>query len=132
MADDRKMVEPAERPLGLLERLTRDVDQMDPASPPEACSASARMTSFSPLPQPSSTNCGSTVVRTAQQIDDVDGVRSEQPPFGARDAIPRQPADGLEQARAERVVEILGLQLFRREREVPPHVGSEVERELID
>ena len=95
--------------------------------PPAACSASARMTSFSPLPHPSSTNSGTT--RPIGSRRAARRSRRRAPPaaaLGARDAVPRQPADRLEQARAERVVEILRLQLLRREREIAPHVGGEI------
>ena len=56
---------------------------------------------------------------------------AEQPVLGARDPIPRQPADRLEQARPERVVQVLRLQLLRREREIAPHVGGEFGGEAI-
>ena len=43
----------------------------------------------------------------------------------ARDPVPRQPADGLEQARPERVVEVLRLQLLGHEREIARDIGGE-------
>ena len=109
--------------LGLLERLRRDVDQVTRALAPRAGSASASSTSFSPLPQPSSTI---VPVEPRRARDDLARVRAEQPRLGPRDAIPRQPADRLEQARAERVVEILRLQLLRRQREIARDVGGEL------
>ena len=67
----------------------------------------------------------------AQARDDFRGVAIEQGPLRARDAIPGQPADRLEEARPERVVEILRLQLLRRQREVAPDVGGEISYQLF-
>ena len=61
----------------------------------------------------------------AERRHDRPGVPREQLGLGARDPVPRQPADRLEQARAERVVQILRLQLLGREREVALDIGSE-------
>jgi hypothetical protein len=51
-------------------------------------------------------------------IDDLLGVTLEQLVLRPRDAIPREPADRFEQARSEGVVQILRLQLFRRQLKV--------------
>src|SRR5262249_36241412 len=71
-------------------------------------------------------------IRSAQQVDDLTSVRFEQPPLRAGDAVPRQTADRLEEARAERIVEILRLQLLGGQREIAPHIGSEIDTQLVD
>src|SRR5205085_12371228 len=60
----------------------------------------------------------------ADASDDRGRVLLEQPLLRARNAVPRQPADRFEQARAERVVEILGLKLLRRQRQIAADVGG--------
>jgi hypothetical protein len=71
-------------------------------------------------------------VGPAQRRDDRAGVPRQQRRLGARDPIPRQPADRLEQAGAERVVQVLRLQLLRCGRQVAPDVGGELCRQGID
>src|SRR4029450_3703416 len=44
----------------------------------------------------------------------------------ARETIRGQPADRLEERRAERVVQVFRLELLRRQREIALHVGREV------
>jgi hypothetical protein len=51
--------------------------------------------------------------RLGEAGNHVCGVRVQERRFGARDAIPRQPADRIEQRRAEAVVEIFRRQLTR-------------------
>ena len=66
-------------------------------------------TSFSPLPQPSSTS----VHRALHAAATISASASRQkPPLGPRDPVPRQQADRLEEGRAERVVEVLRLELL--------------------
>ena len=50
----------------------------------------------------------------------------EEPSLGARDPVPRQAADRLEEGGAQTVVEIPGLELLRRQREIAPDVPGEV------
>ena len=95
------------------------------ADPPAACSASASTASFSPLPHPSSTIVDGS---GAERRHDFFRVRDQQSMFCARDSIPRQSADRLEQARPERVVQILRLKLLRRELQIAAHFGGEFER----
>ena len=71
---------------------------------------SASIASFSPLPQPSSTKRD----RVLERADHVGGKPREQAALGARDPVPRQPADRLEESRAQSVVEVLRLDLLRR------------------
>ena len=61
--------------------------------------------SFSPLPQPSSTIVGASL-QSGSAAATSRACCSRSRGLGARDAIPRQPADRIEQAGAERVVEI--------------------------
>ena len=49
----------------------------------------------------------------------------QQPALRPRDAIPRQMANRLEEARAERVVQVAGLQLLWRALEIADHVRLE-------
>ena len=71
------------------------------------------------------------VLERAEPRDDLGRVPMEQRALRARDAVPRQPADRLEEARAERVVEILRLQLLRREREIARDVGGALHQRVI-
>ena len=115
MAHDRDVLETRQPLLGLLQRLRRDVDQVYAR---RAASRLQRLgeqhqllaAAASQLDDRRTARCPS-----AETIDDL-GVRDEQAVLGARDAIPRQPADRLEQARSERVVEVLRLKLLRRQR----------------
>ena len=52
--------------------------------------------------------------RRIEGSDDVLGPPGDQLRLGARDLVPRQPADGVEQRRSERIVEVLRRQLLRR------------------
>ena len=120
VADDRDVLEAPERALGELERRRRDVDQVDRAPGAAAArSASAIIASFSPLPQPSSTSVTGSPTRRHHLRREP----REQAPLGARDPVPRQVADRLEERRAEPVVEVLRLELLGREGEVAAHVG---------
>ena len=52
----------------------------------------------------------------------------QQPALGPRDAIPGETTDRFEQARPELVVQVLRLQLLRRQRKIAPYFR----RELLD
>ena len=107
----RHWSKPAEPRLGRARGPARDVDQMHARG--RLCgSAAISSASFSPLPQPSSTSADRVPAREHGPRH-VARVRAQQPGLGARDAVPRQPADRVEQARPERIVEISRLQLFR-------------------
>ena len=89
----------------------RDVDQVDDdaagagcAAPRRASRASRRCRSRArrASPDPSS---GATISAAN---------RAKQPPLGPRDPVPGQPADRLEESGAERVVEVLRLELLGR------------------
>ena len=128
MADHRERVEPS--PASARDCSSAcggDVDQMHAAAAAgrlqrlgEDRRASRRCRS------PSSTTAARATDPIRRAVDDLARVRAQQPALRARDAIPRQPADRLEQAEPERVVEILRRQLPRRQREVVPHVGGEI------
>src|SRR4051812_45254460 len=62
------------------------------------------------------------VRRPSGKIEDLTRVRVEQALFGASDLIPRQSADGLENRRAEGIVEVAGRQLAWLKRQVILHV----------
>src|SRR6516165_6372683 len=56
---------------------------------------------------------------------DVAGARGEQPLLGSSNGVPRKPADGFEQGRAQLVVEVLRGQLSRAQRQVVLDVVGE-------
>ena len=64
-------------------------------------------------------------IRASGGGEDLRAVRVNQPPLGPRDRIPRQLADGVEQRRAERVVERARRELTRRLRQVIANIGGE-------
>jgi hypothetical protein len=122
VSHDRDVLERAERPLRELEGRRRDVDEVDEhalAAAPQALREHREL-----------------LAASAAELDDRDRILEgfhhlgrvalEQPALGARDPVPRQPADRLEQRGAERVVKVLRLDLLRRQREVAAHVGGEV------
>ena len=124
MADDRDVLQARQPLLGLLERLRGDVDQVDAG---RAAGRLQRLGEHDQLLAAAAPELDDRGGSSSPSVgDDLPRVSVEQAALRARDAVPRQPADRLEQARAERVVEILRLELLRREREIAPDVGGEV------
>jgi len=64
--------------------------------------------------------------RILERGDHLRSEAGEKPALGARDAVPRQPADGLEERGAQSVVEVLRLDLPRGQREIAPDIASEI------
>jgi hypothetical protein len=62
-------------------------------------------------------------------LDDRRRVPFEKLALRAGDAVPRQAADRLEQTRAERIVEILRLQLLRRQLQIAGDVRGKLSAE---
>ncbi len=106
----------------LLERLRRNVDQVDVRA---GAAALERFGEEHDLLAAAASELDDRALAIAERRHDRRGVPCEQIGLGSRDPVPRQTADRLEQARPERVVQILRLQLLGREREVPLDIGSE-------
>src|SRR5712664_3523317 len=71
---------------------------------------------------------GPELDESPQRIDvreDLASAAPEQVPLRSRNPIPRQLTDGLEERRAERVVQVAGRQLPRRQRQVIRDVTRE-------
>ena len=66
------------------------------------------------------------VERPRQRLEHLARVAREQRRLRPRDPVPRQPADGIEERRAQRVVEIARRQLARRPLEILGDVGDEI------
>ena len=107
MANHRDVAQAIQPLLTLLEGLRRDVDQVDASA---AAASLERLGKEHDLLAAAASELDDRAFRLAQGFDDRGRVPRQQLRLGARDAVPRQPADGVEQARAERVVEILRLQ----------------------
>jgi hypothetical protein len=133
MSDDRDMLKPAERPLGLLERLRRDVDQVHTPAPTRSLQRRGEnhellATAGAKLHD----ERHRLVTHLRQAFDDVRRVPLEKPPLRAGDAIPRQAADGFEETRPKRVVQILRLELLRDKSEIAANISGELANLGID
>jgi hypothetical protein len=126
MTDHREVPQPPEPLLRLLERLRGDVDQVHArrAAPGLQCLGEQHE-----LLATSATQLDDRAVVIGDRGDDRVRVNREQAGLGACDAIPRQTADGVEEARTESVVQILRLDLFRFEREIASNVRGKFERQ---
>ena len=117
------MAQAVEALLGLLERLRRDVDQVHVRRQPSRLQRLGQQQQLLAAPAPQFDDGGPLVF--TERGNNRGTVLREQPRLRPRDAIPRQPADRLEEARAERVVEIFRLKLLRGEPQIPTDVGGE-------
>ena len=126
MPHDRDVTQPVQPLLALLERLRRNVDQVHvrAGAPPFE-----RLGEQHDLFAAAAAQLDDRALGVAERRDDRPGVPREQLRFGPGDAVPRQPADGVEQARPERVVEILRLELLGHEREIARDIGGELGNE---
>src|SRR5206468_9771625 len=113
--DDRDVLERAEGALRELERGRRYVDEVDRHPPAAAPRRFGEQGDLLAAPGPELEQ-GHRVTERSNHLVRRPG---EQARLRARDPIPGQPADRLEERRTERVVEVLRLDLFGREREVP-------------
>ena len=107
VSDDAKVVQGGERPARELEGGGRHVNQMDvqqPAARPRGLDQRAELVAAS---RSELDDCGDPV----KGPEDIAAVRGQQPRFGARDGVPRQPANRFEERRTEIVVEIARRQL---------------------
>ena len=118
MPHDRDVLEAAERPLGLLEGRGRDVDQVDRDRP---AAAAQRLGEHRDLLATAAPQLDERQ-RITQRRDDLVGPPGEEPPLRPRDPVPGKPADRLEKAGAERVIQVLRLELPRTQHQIPFHV----------
>jgi hypothetical protein len=124
MADDGDVLQTGQALLGLLEGLRRDVDQVHARAAAGGLQRLGEHDQLLPAAASELDDC--RPVRRAEGRNHVRGVAAQQPALGPRDSIPRQPADGVEQAGAERVVQVFRLELLRLEGEIAPHVRGEL------
>ena len=123
VADHGHMVQPVEPLLALLERLGRDINQVHAGA---GAATLERLGEQDDLLAAAAAQLDNRAFGVAESGHDRPGVAREQLRLGPRDPVPRQAADGLEQAGPERVVEILRLQLLGRERQIARDVGGEL------
>ncbi len=126
MAHDRNVPQAVQPLLRLLERLRRDVNEVHARV---AAPALERLGEEDNLFAAAAPELDDGAFGVAQRRDDGVGVAGEQFGLRAGDVVPRQPANRLEQARAERVVQVLGLQLLGHEREIALDISGEFDDE---
>ena len=107
-----------------LQRLDGDVDQVHVGArlPRHRGDRAARASRHCRSPARRATH---PALRLERRSRDVARVPLQEHGLRARDPIPGQPADGVEQARSERVVEISRLQLLRLALQIANDVGGE-------
>jgi hypothetical protein len=126
------MLEAGEPLFRLLECLGRDVDEVHAGVPAARLQRLREEDELFAAAAPELHDrraCGCPFGVEDRVPHDLGRVACEQPPFGARDVVPREPANRVEQARAERVVEVLRLQLSGNQLQIPRDVRREISAE---